>query len=355
MALLMPDQIADTINLIQKNYDKKKWVDISMPLQSYEFASRLFQQKGRIPEKGGTHLNWKIQTANLGNAKHSALWAIDNTGVKDLTQECEVPWSKQTTNFSYDIHEKLFHSDKTTIVEELKVRAHSMYNDYFTLMEEALWSTPTSSTQDPRPPLGIPHWVIKDATTTPAGGLEGGDPSGFSAGAGGLSSATFDQWDNWAFGYTNVTRDDLMSKVRVACYNTSFEAPHKFPDLTGGDDRRQNRWVHYTTYAVREPLERLAEDRNDNLGSDAMRYYGMVLINGNPLRAVPYLDANDSTDPWYGIDWSNLKYVYQRGAYMQKHPPQTNSDAHTVRDVFMDCWGQFKCLNRRSMFVGSTS
>ena len=49
-----------------------------------------------------------------------------------------------------------------------------------------------------------------------------------------------------------------------------------------------------TTYRVQEPLERLAETRNDNLGSVA-RYMNQVTIGGVPLSWVPYLE-NDTSD-----------------------------------------------------------
>ena len=167
---LLPDQLDDFVNLTLDNFKKRRWVDISLDNQHHIFASKMFKRKGKDPEKGGVQLNWKVQVSNTGTAKHSELYAVDATGVKDLTQSAKQQWSKQTVNFSYDIDEDSMQSDRETIIREIEVREHSMYNDFFELMETAMWSAPSSDSQSPRPPSGVPFWIQK-STTTPGGGF----------------------------------------------------------------------------------------------------------------------------------------------------------------------------------------
>jgi len=349
---LYHDQLDDFVELTLDNFKKRNWVDISLDNQHHIFASRMFKSK-KVPERGGVRLNWKVQTTNTGNARHTGLFAVDNTNVIDLTQKATQEWSKQTVSFSYDVDEDEFQSDMETIVSEIKVREHSMYNDFFELMEESMWSAPASSTSDPRPPSGIPFWIQKHATE----GFNGGDPEGFTNGAGGLATATFPRWKNYTFRYVNKTRDDLIAKWYRACSFTYFQAPHNYPQLGKGG---MADWAFYTTYRVLEPLERLLEGRNDNLGVDLAWSSGKTLFKGIPVEWVPALEhststAQDTTDPIYGINWKVFKYFFQKKRHMLRHKPQKAPHQHTVRNVFMDNWGNFSCYNRRLCFVGNTA
>lgn len=346
---LLPDQLDDFINLTLDNFKRKRWVDISLDNQHHVYASKFFEKKGKDPEKGGVQLNWKLQTANTGTAKHSELYSVDATGVKDLTTEGKQQWSKQTVNFSYDIDEDVFQSDRETIIREVQVREHSMYNDFFELMETALWSAPSSSTQSPRPPSGIPFWIQK-STTTPGGGFTGGNPSGFTGGAAGIDSSSVSNWKNWAFNYTTASRDDLVAKCRKAIEFCYFLAPKQYSELGGG--QADSDWGFFTTYNVLEDLEKLLEGRNDNLGVDLAKYAGSVVLKGNPVTWVPYLQNNDSSNPIYGVNWRVFQYFFRKGKHMLRHSPQKAARQHTVREVHMDNWGNFVCYNRRRLFVG---
>jgi hypothetical protein len=345
MTVLLPDQLDDFVNLTLENFKRKKWVDISLDLQNYEFASRFFSSK-KDPEKGGSQLNWKVQVTNTGTARHSELYDTDQTGVVDLTKEAKIPWSKQTVNFSYDVDEDAMQTDRETIINEIKVRDHSMYNDYFELMEEALWSMPSGPDASPRPPSGIPYWIVKSATT----GFNGGNPSNFTSGAGGLSSTTYPNWSNYTFAATDVSRDDFIEKALKACEFTKFLAPKKFPELGGAGDK--NDYAFYTTYRVLQQLEKYLQSSNDNLGVDIAKYSGAVTLKGNPVNWVPYLEANDTEDPFYGINWKVFRYFFKKGRHMLRQPPRQRDGQHTVRVVHMDNWGNFQCENRRRTFVG---
>lgn len=347
---LLPDQLDDFVNLTLDQFKKKKWIDLSLDQQHHIFAQKFLSGSTREPVRGGVQLNWKVQTSNTGTAKFSELYSVDATAVKDLTTEAKQQWTKSTVNFSYDVDEDAMQSDRETIIRELQVREHSMYNDWFELMEEALWSAPASSSQSPRRPSGIPFWIQKDATT-PAGGFTGGDPSGFSAGAGGIAVSDVPNWKNWSFNYTSAgSRDDLVEKARKACEFTQFMAPKQYAELGGG--KSDSDWAFYTTYNVQSSLEKLLESRNDNLGVDLAKYAGAVTLKGNPIIWVPYLQNNDSSNPFYGVNHRVFKWFFKQGREMLRHAPKEAAKQHTVREVHMDTWGNFVCYNRRKLFVG---
>lgn len=345
--MLTPDQIDDFVELTQNNFKRYKWTDISLPLTEY-ISAQLINDK-KVMEQGGPNVAWKVKTKNTGNSRNTGMYAQDQTAVEDVAKGASAPWAMQTTNYSYDIYEDIFQSDRETIVREMEMRDHDAMSDLAELNEENLWTAPTSSS-DTRP-RGIPFWIIKDATTTPGGAFSGGNPSGFSDGAGGLSTSDYPRWDNWTFGYTNPTVEDLVAKTKKAMVFTKFKAPVPHPELGFGKDSR----VIYTTYRVLEPLERLAESRNDNLGGDLARYQGSVTIGGVSVVYVPYLEENDTSDPLYGINWKYFRPVCKRGATMVRHKPEKAAKQHTVREVHIDNWMQYICYNRRAQFVGSKS
>jgi hypothetical protein len=341
---LTPDQIDDFVNLTLSLFKRNKWTDLSLEHQEY-VASGIITEKN-VQERGGKDIAFRIKHKNTGNSRNTGMFAQDITKVEDVTTTASVPWAMQTTNFSYDIYEDLFQSDRETIIKELQIREHDALSDMAELNEENLWSQP-SGTSDTRP-MGVPFW-IKKYTVASDGSFEGGNPTGFSAGAAGVDTDTFPRWKNWTFKYTEPTTTDLVMKVKKSLAFTHFMPPVPHPDLGYGNASHQI----YTTYRVQEPLERLAETRNDNLGADVARYINSVVIGGVPIKWVPYLEANDTADPLYGVNWKHFRPVVKKGANMTRSKPKPAAKQHTVREVHIDNWMQYCCYNRRAMWVGS--
>jgi len=347
MTILTHDAISDFITTTISNFKRLKYTDISMEFTEYVSASILDEK--RVVEDGGPDIKFDIKRSNTGTAINTGLYAQDHTNDEDVMTQGTVPWTKQTANWSYDIDLPDFQSEREVIVRLLAVKEQNALNDMVELNEQNLWTAPTSSSD--KRPMGVPYWMVKDATTTPGGAFNGGNPSGFSAGAAGVSSTTYPRWRNWTFGYTNTSTDDLVAKVKKAMWATKFMAPNPSPVLGYG----KADWTIYTTYRVREPLERLAETRNDNLGSDVARYIDSVLIGGVPVKAVPYLEANDTSDPLYGINWKVFRPFVKSGTYLRRTGPFRAAKQHTVREVHLDTFMNYCGYDRRQLWVGSKS
>ena len=345
MAYLTPEQIDDLVTNTTRNFKRGKWTDISLEYQRY--VSGEFINEKRVIEQGGTEIQWQLQVSNTGTAVNSGLYAEDVTAVDDVTISASVPWSKQVSSWSYDVDEPLFQSDRETIVEMLLVREHAAKNKLHELNEINLWTAPTS-TSDKRP-MGLPFWMQKDATTTPDGGWNGGNPSGFASGRAGVNSDTYPRWRNWAFGWDAPTPDDLVRKLKRSLSYTNFVPPDPHPQLGFG----ASDYTIYTTYEVKEALERLAESRNDNLGADVAKYINRVTVGGVPIRDVPYLTENDSSDPLYGVCWRSFRPFVKKGCNNRRTGPIPAPKQHTVRNVFIDTWMGYMAIDLRSLFVGS--
>ena len=221
---LTPLQIDDFVNLTLSLFKKHKWTDISLEHQEY-VASGIITEKN-VQERGGKDISFRIKHKNTGNSRNTGMFAQDITKVEDVTTTASVPWAMQTTNFSYDIYEDLFQSDRETIIKELKIREHDALSDMAELNEENLWSAPTSTT-DTRP-MGVPFWLQKN-TSTPGGAFNGGNPSTHATGCASVSSVTFPRFSNWTFQYSAIASDDLIKKVKKSLAFTNFTPPVPTP------------------------------------------------------------------------------------------------------------------------------
>jgi hypothetical protein len=344
---LTPDQVDDIVTTTISNFKRMKYTDISLEYQHY--CSQEVLDDKRVVEQGGPDIRFDVKHSNTGTYEHLGLFSTVNTNVEDVMTQGTLPWRKQGVHYSYDVDEAAFQSSREMIVNLLAVREHNALNDWVVGCEIDMWSQP-ASTSDLRP-MGIPFWIKKDATTTPGGAFNGGNPTNFTAGAAGISSTTYPAWRNWTFGYTNPTTDDLVAKIKKSLYHTNFVAPNPSPQLGYGKADYQI----YTTYGVVDALERLAETRNDNLGSDVAKYIGMVTVGRVPMKAVPYLTANDSTAPLYGVNWRALRPYVLTGKFMRRTGPVQAPKQPTVRNVFLDTWMNWACVDRRALWVGSTS
>ena len=342
MASLYHDGIDDFVELVLNRFTRNSWVDISLILQEYQFASRWFKSKKR-PERGGPLLDWKLRVANQGTAKHSGLFAIDDTNKVNVMINGQINWSKQTVNYIYDVDQIAFESNPETIIREMVLNEQGLYNDFFELMETSMWTSPSSATVNPRPPAGIPAWLVKASSE----GFNGGDGN-FSGGIGGIPTATYANWKNWGAPYVSVSRDDLIEKVCKGMDYTRFKAVKPYSEIGGGDPS----YGLYTVYSVLSIMRRLLQANNDNLGIDVARFSNGVVVRGVPVDWVPALDntasdAYDSQNPFYGINWKKFHYFFKTGRNMIKHPPKVAARQHTVRERHMDNWGNFVCEDRR--------
>lgn len=354
---LRPEQIDDFVVNTLNHFEKDVWVDISSPLREY-FAYSNMLLKDRVGIDGGTKLQWQIKVRNAGSAKNTGMFAVDDVKIADVMKSLEVGWSKQTANFGYDIDEEPLQSGSAVrIVNMIKTRVHAALTDFAELMEINFWGLPLDATTDSEliKPLGVPYWIVRNATK----GFNGGLPINTShSTVAGLSPTTYTQWRNYTGQYAAISKRDLIRMLREAIVKTKFKPPVSHPSPQG----KTPRWIIATVYDVEQRLEELAEQQNTNLGNDVASKDGQAMFRRIPITSVPYLEANsDPTgavstnqygkNPVYGIDTESFRLVFKEGAYMRRSKPLVAPEQHTVRHVHWDSWTQFQCFNRRSNFV----
>lgn len=334
--------LTDIVNIIQTTRTdpaKGRFTDLAADLQKYVAMSRLLKNE-KETVTSGTKLEFRIRYQTSGATRATTPRAQDSVATTDTLTSGEVPWRLVDTYFAIERSEMLVNREPQRIVNFVNEKRSDMKLDAAKKFEQFTWSKPADSS-DEETPYGIPLWVVKNDTE----GFTGGNPSGFTSGAGGIDSSTYPQWKNYSAKYTDISEDDLMSKWRRAIRHCEFVSPVQTEGNQGPDS-----WGFYTCDNVYGQLERFARLQNDNLGSDMYMYKGAITMARRPVTWVPYLDS-DTSDPIYGINWKWMKFKALEGAYLYEHEPIVAPGKHRIVVTFVDTMYNLICENRREQFV----
>jgi hypothetical protein len=184
---------------------------------------------------------------------------------------------------------------------------------------------------------------VKNSST----GFNGGDPAGFASGAGNLATATYSTWKNYTAQYTNVTKSDLISKMRTAYRKIKFESPVDIPDYRRGRGDQYRIYLNETTIKA---FEDLGEQQNENLGRDLASMDDTITFRRNPLVWTPELDS-DTTYPIYMLNFAYFAPVFLKGDYLRESDPAKAEGQHNVFVVFVDLTWNILCTDRRRQAV----
>lgn len=344
MAQLTADDIADLVKGTLKELGRGRFQQIAQDLQDYIVFRRMFA-KERLQFDDGIGIQRNLLTSYQNGAGHVGLFNTDAVNVPDLMQTMSVSWVHAQVGWAYDVRELLMNTGESAIFNVVKARRAGAMIDMAETIEDACWSLPAST--DTHLPKGIPYWIVKNATT----GFNGGNPSGHSD-VGGLDSSTYTKWKNYTAQYTNITKDDLIKKIKIACRKTAFRSPVPMDDYRKGVSDRYHLYVDNDDTIA--DIEDLGEGQNENLGPDLFSMYGRVVLKGFPFIPVPALD-DDSQNPVYGIDHSTFYPVCLRGNYLREGDPIRVGDSHNVFRVHMDLSYNLLCVDRRRNFVMATA
>ncbi len=336
------EDIVDAVNATDRDRGRGPRTLLAMDLQKYYALPQLMKTK-RVTYGDGTGFEWTLQTSLGNNARFCGLYDANSTAVPNVTVRAYESWRHATTSAAWDEHEFTMNMGESRIFDLIKMRIETSELELAKILEAAFWSKPTDST-DNTTPLGITYWIVKNNST----GFNGGNPSGFTSGAGHVSSSTYTAWANYTAQYTNVTKADLIRKLRAAMYKTDFESPVSVDQYVKGHD-----YGMYTTYSVVATMEEILESQNQNLGNDVASKDGMVVIRRMPMVPVPQLDA-DTTNPVYGINWDSLKVAVMEGWSGKVRTMQSPTQRNVVQR-HKDLTVNTVCYDRRQNFVVATN
>lgn len=354
MTGIAPSNLDIFLQLTLDKFDRQRWVNLTQQYRNTTVVSRLFKSK-KVPEEGGKALAWKAKVTKVNNRRTTTTYDRDSSNIGNGMKEAKVDWSMVTNNYSFDINEQAFQGGSMTeIIDIIAVKEAELAENELEGLEEDLWTCPAADA-DPTPRYGIPYYLVKNSSSTP--GFNGGAPTGYTTVAN-LNPSTYPRWKNWTFTYTlnTYTRTDIVRKTVEAMHKTNFMPLPGVAGMPSSDPT----WALYTTWAAYEALQELAEQRNDNLRKELGFMNGQLTIMGVPLVWCDALDggqdgtgaAADTTNPIYGVDWSQLSLRFLKGRNNIRTGPDKVAGAHNQRTVFVDSTCQFKYVRRDRGFVG---
>lgn len=334
---LSDKDIADLVVATLDELGRLKFQQIAQTIQNFEVLPRILR-KDRVEFQSGTGIQRTVMVDTSNAAKNVGLFQEDVVNVGDVLASMNVVWKHTTTNWAYERREMLMNRSKSRIVSLVKVRRTDALLSLAERIETDFWNKPTDST-DTNPIFGIPYWIVKSSTT----GFNGGDPSGFTSGAGGLDVSTYPTWKNYTARFDDVTKDDCIKKLRTAHRKIRFKSPVNVPDFRRGNGDQYRLYVGETTISS---LEDLGEAQNENLGRDLASMDGTMTFRKHPIIWVPELDS-DTDKPIYMVNFATTHPVILRGDNLTETEPRLVANQHNVRAVHIDLTWNLLCIDRR--------
>lgn len=351
--VLTPTHFGDLQQGTLARYENLKVTDIMSPndMTEYVFMNTVLNDAQVETVSGGHSFKWDIILNGTNSAEPVGLGYQDNPTIVDTLTQATADWRHVKVDWAGVKQVDQMNQEPARIVN---IKLMQEKAAMFSLMElmESLAFGPSVTSTNTLDPWGFKTWITRQYSSSgsnvaySADGFFGGQLATSPT----LGIADTSKWRNWVFQYTNVDDADCIRRLKKAIVMTAFKSPVKgIPEIGPGLKR-----IFFSNYGLIAPLEEYLKASNQNLGMDVTRYAGAVLINGNPLIRVPYLEA-DTTNPIYGVNLQDvkiyrLKNFWMRKCYIAEYPGQ-----HNIEASFLDSTYQVVMTNRRKSFVGFTS
>ncbi len=344
---IQASNIADTLIISLNELGRLKFTDLMSDYQSTIALTRIFKKKKATIESGPEiQFNAIVQTN--GSARHVGLGYTANADMPNVMTNGKMPWRHTTWNWALERRLVAMNRGNAKIVDIAQSQRIASFGDAILLFERTLWRCPTLAESDLHP-VGIPYFVVKSATDANdnTGGFNGTVPSGYTLVANiDPSGAATSRYRNYADPYLDVTKDDLIRKMRRAQFFTDFmPLVDDIPTYSTGND-----FGIYTNYAVSAVMVEILESQNESLGSDVAPMEGKAVFMRSPI--VPVKELNqDTTNPVYMLNWGELGAMGLSGEWMheQNFPAQMNQPTILMNNT--DCSWNMICRNRRRQAV----
>ncbi len=341
--------IADVIISSQNELGRGKLTDVSSDYRETIALKRVFAKK-KATKESGPEIQFNLLTGTNGAARHVPLGYTSNVDIVNTLAVGKMPWRHTTTNYAMERRVIQMNSGAAKIVDEVKKARLGGIGSLIELMERTLWRCPNVTTEFDLHPVGIPYFVVKSATAATVAnnnGFNGLVPANYTLVANiNPTTGASGRWKNYTDAYTDISKTDLVPKMRRAARNTKFKAlVDGTPEYATGNDRGI-----YTNQSVTSIMEELLEDQNDNLGNDIASKDGMAVFHRTEIEAVQELDA-DTTNPVYMLDWKYIGAMALKNEWMKEELFDKNPNQPTMIFTNIDCTWNLWCTDRRKQAV----
>lgn len=336
-----------------------KTFQVTQQQPSYPGIAEFFHENRRVV-KGGDKLWAAIQLGDSPNPQHTRLYATQSPRAANVDDEIEVKWTHATGAIVWDTRElSMNRGNKQRIYDYFKSRKIAEIRGVAQEVEDGLWSTPTSSTDDLNP-HGLPVWLTYGADGgegfvgysghyNDGTGSAGTPATTYNAGGIASSSSNNTRWASYWCDHEGNLDYSLLKKLSRALRKTRFTPPlepEKIFEVGGPASFRL-----YTNDAVITAMEDMATKADDRIGKDLGKYAGRTIYKGIPFVYVPQLDTTDydtyRKDPIIGVNHNHFYAGVLDGEYFRLGKPIPNAKQPNVLTAYYNLSYNYFCDNRR--------
>ena len=357
--MALPEAIADLAIMADPNRGRDKFVSYAEKYVNYHMMPNLMREK-KISFKGGNGCNFNAVMDHNNGAKHVEPYEVES-GISrtDTTKRGFVPWRISKTQMAIDETEMAIADGPEEILDVLDVETFRSELALWELLEDAWWQRGATTSSNSKAPFPLNYWVYTQAdssdgaysgdhATTGEGAFLTKNHNSWSGGPGGIDVTANTKYANWNCAYTNVTKDDLFTKMRRAYFETDWGDPIPHPSYHRSGHGR----CIYSKYQQVAEAERVAENQNENLGNDMASKDGLVTFRRHPWKPVHAL-KDQAQDYVYMIDWSWFGIAGNKNYWMVRKKLREAPNQPTVlRGDTYTMWNTI-CYNRRAQSVFS--
>ena len=340
MSVLTDQKIADMVTTTLNKLGRGRWWQIAQELTEYYVMPRLLRKGNVRIVNDGLGIQETLMNKTGGESKWVGLKEEDALNQIDVLDTLTVLWCRLTDNMSWERRQLLENRGESRINDVIKPQRVAMMLRMATALEAAFFGAPDPS--DIKKPWGLKYWVVKNTTQ----GFNGGIPSGFSS-VGGVSLTDTPTYKNWTDTYTDITKADLIKKLRKAHRRTNWRSPVKATGMKGDFGMRRQLWMNEETISS---IEDVGEGQNENLGRDVASMDDQIVFKKHQLNYVPYLDA-DTTNPIYMLDDTTITPFVLKGDNLRESDARVSPRQHNSFEVHIDHSMNFVMPNRRANTV----
>jgi hypothetical protein len=359
MSEVCEKDILDFLNTTRYYEPKDGFIQIAQDFRDFVVMNYLLTKRGgQKTISTGVGIEETLMVDYGGRSEWVGEFTEVTRRVGDYLKKMKLEWCLLHDSVAYTKGMITGNKGEARIKNVIKPQEAAMMLRLAHTMEETFFGTP-----DPDNDLvmwGLKYWIVKNATT----GFNGGYPAGFSKIAN-INLTEVPSFKNYTDTYTNVSKSDLIKKMRTAHRKTKWRSPLTMAEFKGDTGQERVVWVNEDTI---EDMEDIGESQNENLGRDLapmggnesvepksgrkdLGYIdGDLVFRRHPIVPVPYLN-DDTSDPVYMIDKTNFYALTFEGDNMSRDEfkKMPNQPRVFASDIYHKC--QTICINRRTNAV----
>lgn len=343
--------IADMVTATLPTFERGKWdsVGLAQLYPELEVIKQFITAREKLEDMSYL-IDTSLEIAAPSSYEHSYTNHPAETAAHQLLKRIQTPLCKVRTSLTFaDDEKELQGKSDSQILDIVQVRMNKWRRDYWQGVEHDFLSQPTGPTQHPDRLRGVNFWVTaKAAIAANEFDMNGGDdPTGFPAGAGGVTKADEPLWPNAVAKFAAVSQDDLFDKIDQFLNRVKTQAVVPHPSNAPEVPQR----VGYTIDPIKRAIGRFLAASNDDTGNDAGVYRDACFYKSIPFTiwhamGDPSSPVKASTGKIKLIDWNTFMYQTHSAFNQKITGPVMLPNIPGQMVMYKETWHGLHCVRR---------